>query len=113
MTRLVPAGALLIAVVASILVFLDVDSPLRAALVTIFLLGCPGLAFVRLMRLSEPLLELTLTVAFSLAVAGLVSVALLYADLWSPGAGLAILVVITLVGTVLELVTRTDGRRVA
>jgi len=107
-TRLVPAAAALIAVAATVLVFLDVDSPLRVALVAIFLLVCPGLALVRLLRLDDPLLELTLAVAFSLALAGLVAVALLYADLWSPGAGLVILVVITLVGTLLESTLSDD-----
>jgi hypothetical protein len=113
LARLAPVVVAFLTVVVSILVLVDVQSPARSGLVAAFLFLCPGLALVRLLRLEEPLLELTLAIAFSLALAGLVSLTLLYAHLWSPGAGLAILVAITIGGSGLELATRSNDRRAA
>jgi hypothetical protein len=113
LTRLEPLGVALLTSVASMLVLVDFHSPVRSALVAAFVFLCPGLALVRLLRLEEPLFELTLGIALSLALAGLVSVALLYAHAWSPGKGLAILAAIALGGSWFELATEPSERRVA
>jgi uncharacterized membrane protein len=113
LTRFEPIGVALLTSLASTLVLVDVHSPVRSVLVAAFVLVCPGLALVRLLRLEEPLFELTLGIALSLALAGLVSVALLYAHAWSPGKGLAILAVIAFGGSAFELATEPSERRAA
>jgi hypothetical protein len=76
----------------------DLDFPLRPLLAFWFLLVCPGMAFVRLLRIKEGFAVWTLAIALSLALDAIVAGAMLYAGFWSPTTGLLILVGITLVG---------------
>lgn len=72
------------------------DGAPRAIAALLFLLIGPGLACVRLLRLDDPLTELALAVAVSLALETIVATALLATGYWSAGAALAALVAITL-----------------
>jgi flagellin-like protein len=60
-----------------------------------FVLVCPGIALVRLLRLEDPFAELTLAVAVSIALALVLSGVGLYAGLWSPTVTLCVLIAIT------------------
>jgi hypothetical protein len=73
-------------------------SPLRTLVVIWFLTVCPGLAIVGLLRLRDPWLQVALVPALSLAVDAIVGGTLSYAGLWSPAAGVLILVVISVGG---------------
>jgi hypothetical protein len=88
---------------AALAVALDWPVPLRPALVIGFVAICPGMAIVRLLRLDSILIELALAIAVSLALAGLLASALVYAGLWSPNVVLELLVVIAVGGLVLGL----------
>ena len=94
---------------AAAAVFGEVTGAVRAPVVLWFVLVCPGLAIVRLLRLREAAAELTLAVALSLALAVIVPTTLLYSGAWSPAAGLAILMAVTCGALALD-VTRRPAR---
>jgi uncharacterized membrane protein len=77
----------------------DVRSPARAAIVLAFVLVVPGLAIVRPIGLRDPLVELTLGVAVSVAIDTLAASAILYAGGWSPSLVLVVIVGLTLAAT--------------
>jgi heme A synthase len=49
-----------------------------------FLLVCPGMALVRLLRIHSPLLEWMLALAVSIALDGLVGSIFIYSETWAP-----------------------------
>jgi hypothetical protein len=73
-------------------------SPVRALLVVAFFAVAPGLAVVGLLRLADPWLRAALVFGLSLSIDAVVGGILSYAGLWSPVAGLLILVAISVVG---------------
>lgn len=79
------------------------DGPFRSAVILPFVLMLPGTALVRLLNVGEPLLELTLGVALSVALATLAAMATLYAEAWSPDAVLTLLVEVTIAAVLIEL----------
>jgi hypothetical protein len=102
---------LVISAIAVLLaVFGELVNPLRAAIVLWFLVVCPGMAFVRLLRLGEGWVEWTLAVALSLALDALVAAGMLFAGRWAPQAGLIILTGLTLLGVALRVI-QLSGRR--
>jgi hypothetical protein len=103
---IVAAAALAAAAVA----FAGAPEPLRAPIVLAFLALGPGMAFVPLLGLRDPLAELTLGIAVSLALDLAVAATMLYAGAWSPPASLAVLAAIALGGAALQHRTR-GGRR--
>ena len=78
--------------------------PLQPLLVGWFLLVCPGMAFVPMLRVGSPLLELALGVAVSLGLGVVVGQVMVFTDTWSPLGGLLVLSVVTLVGAAVQLV---------
>lgn len=90
------------AVAVGLVLIVDVWPPLRQLVGGWFLLVCPGMAFVRLLRLSEAITQWTLAIALSLALDAIVAVSMLYAGLWSPQWGLAALIGVSLIGAVIQ-----------
>jgi hypothetical protein len=86
-----------------VLVFGDIDSPIRPLVALWFLIFCPGVALVRLLRLQEVWAEFTMAAAVSLSLDVGVASMLLYSGYWSPKLGLAILISVSLLGAVLQL----------
>ena len=78
--------------VAAVLAGPSVTGP---AVVLVFFLLAPGFALVRLVEPRDPPLEAVLSVAISLALAGLVATAQAYFGAWSPSATVVILITIT------------------
>ncbi len=76
-----------------------------------FLLVIPGMAYVRLLTLKDPLSEWTLAVALSLALDALVSLTMIYIHRWSPDAGLRALMLISLVGAAVQAWRAIRARR--
>jgi hypothetical protein len=74
----------------------------RAPIVVWFLAICPGMAVIRLFRLDEPVAEVMLACALSLALAGLIPAVFLYLDLWSPAWSLTLLVAIASAALMLD-----------
>jgi hypothetical protein len=89
-------------IAVGLLAFGDVDTSVRPVLTLGFLAVCPGLAFVRLLRIKERWMEWTLAVALSVALETLVATASLYGGFWSPNGVLAIVLCLTMVGLLLE-----------
>jgi hypothetical protein len=77
-------------------------SPLRTLLVFWFLAVCPGLAIIGLIELRDPWLEMALVPALSLAIDVFVGGILSYSGLWSPTAGIIVLVAISVCGAVAQ-----------
>jgi hypothetical protein len=86
----------------------DVGAPVQPMLVLWFVLVCPGMAVVGLIRPPSLLFALTLSIAISCALAVVVAQALLFAGAWSPVAALTILAALTTVGAGADL--RADRR---
>jgi len=91
---------------AIVLVLLEASTVVRAPVVLTFLLLCPGLAIVRLLRISDVATEWSLAVAMSLALAGAVTLIQAYTDTWDPTVALLVLTGITLAATAAELLIR-------
>lgn len=85
------------------LVFSDLTSPIRPILALWFLVVCPGMALVRLLRLQNAWAEVALATAVSLSLDTGVSLGLVYGHYWSPKLGLAILICVSLLGAAFQL----------
>ena len=79
------------------------NQPLRVVLAFWFLLVCPGMAFVRLLWLSEPFSDWALAVALSLALDTAVGEVLLFAGAWSATSALAALAILSVGGAALQV----------
>lgn len=90
---------------------LDAPPLVRAPLVGWFLLVCPGMAFVRLLRIQNGLALWTLAIALSFALSILVPTLMLYANLWSPNGTLVILAAASIAGALLDVVGPRFGAK--
>jgi hypothetical protein len=79
------------------------SSPFRPLVTTWFLLACPGMAVVRLLPRRGALTLVVLAIATSLALETLVAEAMLESNLWSPRSTLAILLAVTVAGSIAQL----------
>jgi hypothetical protein len=79
------------------------DFALRPLVILPIILLLPGMALVRLLDLREPVLELTLGIATSVALATLAASATLYAGAWAPDEVLVGLAVVALTASWWEL----------
>ena len=77
-------------------------SSLRVVAVVWFLAVCPGLAVVGLLGLDDRWLALAVVPALSFALDVFVGGILSYTGLWSPAAGILILVAISIAGAVAQ-----------
>ena len=99
-----PAAILLSAAGAGVASAAAVPAAIRAPVVLWFLLACPGMAYVRLLRLRDELAEWMLAVALSLALDLLVASAMLYAGSWAPDRILLVIIGLSAVGALLQVV---------
>ena len=105
-----PSRAIVLAVAAGCAVAYAADwqSPVRVILALAFMLACPGLAVVELLRVREPVVQLAIVPATSIATGTLVALVLVNAHWFTPGRVLLCLEVIT-VGLLLIAIAR-DAR---
>jgi heme/copper-type cytochrome/quinol oxidase subunit 4 len=61
------------------------------------------MAFVRLLRIEDYIIELTIAVALSLAIEALLSMIMIYTETWSPDLGLLVLIGLCVIGVILQL----------
>lgn len=87
-----------------VLMFLNVDSPVRTIMAFWFMGFCPGMAFIGALRLKDVLARVTLAIALSIALDILVSELIVYSGTYSPQAGLFILLILTLAGAGIQVV---------
>jgi hypothetical protein len=77
---------------------LPVHGLVRGLLALWFFLTCPGMAIIGLLELGDPLGSALLGVALSVALGVLVSLVMVLTRSWSPDAGMAVLVTVSLAG---------------
>jgi hypothetical protein len=65
---------------------------------------CPGMAFVRLLHIEDFVTELTLAIAFSIALSTIVAETMVLARIWSSEGGFWVLVSISLLGAALQII---------
>ena len=75
------------AIGAGLAVVSDMGSPIRPVIAFWFLLICPGMAIVHLLRVGDRAAEVTLAVALSIAIDTIVAEAMILTGLWSPKGG--------------------------
>ena len=92
------------AAATALTVYGDALSPLRPVIVLWFLVVCPGMAYVRLLRLGNAVTTWTLAVALSFGINSLIAMVMVYTGWWRPEHGLAVLLAVTSVGVLLSLV---------
>jgi hypothetical protein len=97
-----PAIIVLLCLAMAVVTFAPAPSPWRPAVAFVFLLICPGMAFVRLLHLSEGPLFWLLAIGLSLALDAIVAMSMVWAQAWSPTGGVAALIAISLVGAALQ-----------
>lgn len=108
------AVAVLASTVAVALVaLLGAPEIIRTPITLWFIAICPGMAIVRLLRLDQPIAELMLALALSLALDGLIPAIFLYVGAWSPAWSLTTLVVIAGTAWVLDLAMSTRRTKAA
>lgn len=83
---------------AGALFVLDLGGPLRYAVVIVFLLSCPGLAWARLLKLGDAADLATVGIAMSVAMTAVIAQAMALARWWSPGIGYLVLASLTAAG---------------
>lgn len=76
----------------------------RPVVVFWFLLICPGMAFVRLLHIDDFVTELTLAVAFSVAMSTIVAETMVLAGIWSSEGGLLVLVSVSMLGAAFQII---------
>lgn len=106
-----PATLILSALLATLVIFIDLGTLLQTIVVCWFLLVGPGMALVRFLQLNDTIAEITLGLALSIALDTLVSLVLVYTHYWYPQRGLIFLIVLTLAGGILQLVGPLRGWR--
>ena len=82
-------------ILAGVLSIASAPVQIRLPIVLTFLLLGPGAAIVGLLKLTDPLHQLTLVLAISISASSVVSIVLLYAGWWSPNEILLIVIAIT------------------
>jgi hypothetical protein len=104
-----PSIIIISAVAAGLVYFVFTNTIVRPAVVFWFLFICPGMMVVRFLRLKEPIVEWTLALALSFAIDAIVAAIQLYAGRWSPAGTLTILMILSLCGAIVQLVTSTKS----
>jgi len=100
----VPAAALLLcAIIVDAMAQFGGPSPLRTLFVAVFLLLGPGLGIVGLLGVEDPWELLALAFGLSIALDTAVALMLVYVVGWYPGAGLGILLAISIAGALAQL----------
>ncbi|HLJ66471.1 MAG TPA: hypothetical protein VKX16_03825 [Chloroflexota bacterium] len=109
-----PAIIVASSIAVGIVTLLGASTPLRPALALWFLLLCPGMALVRLLRIAEWIMEWTLAIAVSIALETIIATVMIYDRAWSPEIGLGLLIAVSLGGAIAQLLApRLSGRGVA
>lgn len=100
-------------VMMALVVRLDLGPPLAPIIAVWFVFLCPGLPYVRLLDLREPLTEALLAIALSLSIEAIVGLVLLRTSTWTSVGMLQIVLAITGVGVLLDAGRTVYGGRSA
>ncbi len=100
-------------VAMTVVVTLDLGPPIAPIIALWFVGVCPGLPYIRLLGLREPLTVVLLAIALSLSLQAVVSLALLRGSTWTPVRMLQFVIAITVLGVFLDAQRAIWGRRSA
>ena len=100
-----PLVILISALTISLFAFTGVPSPVRSLVTLGFVLVCPGMAFVRFLQIKDHLNELLLGFAVSIGISAVLTIAMVTTARWSPSAGLAILIYLSVAGALFQIAT--------
>ncbi len=89
-------------VAITVVVALGLGPPIAPITAFWFVFVCPGLPYVRLLDLREPLTEVLLAIALSLSIEAVVGLVLLWGSAWTPVLMLQIVIAITMLGVFLD-----------
>jgi uncharacterized membrane protein len=98
-----PVFIIILSLATSLAAFSDWQSPLRLILALAFLLICPGMAYVPLLRLNNFAVELPVAIALSLGLDTIVAATTLYLHRWQAEPVLVVLAALSLLGAALQL----------
>jgi len=102
---------LLISLIATAAVYGEWLNPLRGILVFVFMLICPGLAFVHLLPGKDQVTRFILVIGLSLALDTAVAQIVLYLGRWSPHLILLILIGFCCLGLLLKILAENFRQR--
>lgn len=102
---------LVISVVATTMTLIDLQWSSRSLVSVAFHLLVPGCAVVSLRRLDDPLTEVTVGIAVSVAIGTGMALAMLAVDRWEPQAAQVALAVISTPLLAVQVRRRDDGDR--
>jgi hypothetical protein len=108
-----PAVIVASSIAVAICNWLAVGQPMRTIAAFWFFLVCPGLAVVGMIDIRDRLAEAIVAVALSIAIVTGVAMVMVMAEIWSPDAGLAVLIAISLAGAAAQAVLRRRQERAA
>lgn len=92
-----------LAAATALLVAFDAQTPLRPWITLAFLLICPGMAFVALLRLRDPIAEVVLAVTLSLVLELAVASIMVYGNFWTAERTLVAVIALSIVGLLCQL----------
>jgi hypothetical protein len=107
-----PAIIIVSAVATALVTFVVPGIFVRPLIVFWFLCICPGMTLIPYFHVREKITLWTLVLALSFTIDALIAAIQLYARIWSPAATLAILIVLCLGGSVLQLIPKKQWRPV-
>lgn len=98
-----PIAIIVVSLLVGILSWSHSTNVISPYLIFLFMLVIPGLAFTRLFRFNDLLTEIILAVALSIVISTILSEFMVLSHLWSPSAGFAVLVAISIYGAFLQI----------
>ncbi len=90
------------ALFAGIFAWANFGGIVRSAIIFLFMLLVPGLAYTRLVHIRDFLVEIIIAVAISLVLGTILAESMVFLHIWSPNAGLGALIVLSLLGAYLQ-----------
>jgi hypothetical protein len=91
-------------VLVGILSWSNIANVISPILIFLFMLVIPGLAYTRLFNFKDLFTELIMAVTFSIILNTILAEFMLFSHHWSPDAGLAVLIAISIYGAFIQII---------
>jgi uncharacterized membrane protein len=101
--RLVWPGIIVaLAIVLNMMMVAQITGLARVLIALIFLLVCPGMAFLPLLHIQDRTTEFAIGIGLSLVANMLVTLLMVYANIWSIQLGMALILGLSAIGVILQ-----------
>ena len=97
-----------VSVLVGILSWSNFSNVISPILIFLFMLVIPGLAYTRLLNIKDLFTELIMAVTFSIVISTILAEFMLFSHRWSPFAGLAVLIAISIYGAFLQIIKEIE-----